>query len=282
MTAAINSQVLQPCDFMLNWQSIAEDSVDLAIIDPPYGATKHDWDRKVDLSVLSWILSRLLRRTGQVALFSSGSMLSEVENEFSKYFVRRYVEVWQKPSALVVHKDRPRPDIEFISVFHRIGLKKSERVYNHQEIGAEGSPYIRRNRDLSHANIATRKRSIDANESGLRHPSSVCAFPNRPAMSTEEKKYAKHPTQKPLDLIGRLITALSNPGDLVLDPFLGSGTTLLGCENLNRRGIGFEKTREYFDMAYFRLSRQLPYKIRLIMPQLQAKPTAIVNAFCEI
>jgi DNA modification methylase len=54
-----------------------------------------------------------------------------------------------------------------------------------------------------------------------------------------------HPTQMPEKLIERIIKFSSNEGDTVLDPFLGSGTTLVACQKLNRNGIGFEINPEY-------------------------------------
>ena len=56
-----------------------------------------------------------------------------------------------------------------------------------------------------------------------------------------------HPTQKPLPLIERLIKVSSNEGDKVLDPFAGSGSTLLACENNNRCATVIELDKEYFD-----------------------------------
>ena len=66
-----------------------------------------------------------------------------------------------------------------------------------------------------------------------------------PLVTKEEKKYGKHPTQKPLALLKRIILASTNEGDLILDPFNGSGTTGIVSVQLNRRYIGIEKEYEY-------------------------------------
>jgi site-specific DNA-methyltransferase (adenine-specific) len=63
-----------------------------------------------------------------------------------------------------------------------------------------------------------------------------------------------HPTQKPLFLIQKLIELVTNPGDLVLDPFAGSGTTALACKELGRNYICIEKEREYVDIIHKRLN----------------------------
>ena len=63
-----------------------------------------------------------------------------------------------------------------------------------------------------------------------------------------------HPTQKPEELIERLVLASSNIGDLVLDPFSGSGTTAVVCKKTNRNFIGFELNKEYYDKAVDRIA----------------------------
>lgn len=69
-----------------------------------------------------------------------------------------------------------------------------------------------------------------------------------------EKKYGKHPTQKPLYIIDRLIRASTKENDLILDPFLGSGTTGVSAKKLNRKFIGIEKDEQFFNIAKNRIS----------------------------
>ncbi|MFN8138956.1 MAG: site-specific DNA-methyltransferase [Fimbriimonadales bacterium] len=71
--------------------------------------------------------------------------------------------------------------------------------------------------------------------------------------TTFEKRYSKHPTQKPERLLDRIVLASTNPGDLVLDPFLGSGTTGVSCAKHGRRFIGFEIEDSYLENAARRL-----------------------------
>lgn len=65
---------------------------------------------------------------------------------------------------------------------------------------------------------------------------------------------ALHATQKPEEMLKRIIIASSNKGDLVLDPFLGSGTTAIVAKNLRRNWIGIEKEKKYVIAAKKRLS----------------------------
>ena len=64
-----------------------------------------------------------------------------------------------------------------------------------------------------------------------------------------------HPTEKPLEFIKRIIRVSSNPGDVVLDPFMGSGTTAVACKELKRRFQGFELNKDYIKMANERMQR---------------------------
>ena len=68
-----------------------------------------------------------------------------------------------------------------------------------------------------------------------------------------EKTFGKHPTQKPFQLLERIILASSKEGDLVLDPFCGSGTTGVAAIKNNRKFIGMEINPEYIDLATKRI-----------------------------
>ena len=71
--------------------------------------------------------------------------------------------------------------------------------------------------------------------------------------SKKEKINGKHPTQKPLSVLERIILASTKENDVVLDPFSGSGTTGIACLNLNRKYIGIEKEEEYLELTVKRI-----------------------------
>lgn len=64
-----------------------------------------------------------------------------------------------------------------------------------------------------------------------------------------EKTFGKHPTQKPIDLLDRIILSSTNENDLILDPFCGGGTTGVSCIKLGRRFIGIEKEQDFFELS---------------------------------
>jgi len=82
-----------------------------------------------------------------------------------------------------------------------------------------------------------------------------------------------HPTQKPLDLIERLIRVSSNPGDVVLDPFMGSGTTAVVSERLDRAWIGYELDGDYVTAANERLANE-----RLSVNTVDTKAKSLASA----
>lgn len=93
------------------------------------------------------------------------------------------------------------------------------------------------------------------NDSGLRYPRSVLYF------KTAENEGKYHPTQKPLELFQYLIQTYTDPGDTVLDPCFGSGTTAVACKTLDRNFIGFEKEESFYQNARKRFSTLYPESI---------------------
>jgi len=73
----------------------------------------------------------------------------------------------------------------------------------------------------------------------------------------KEKAHGKHPTQKPLKLLERLLLASTNEDDVILDPFNGSGTTALAAVKLNRKYLGIEISEEFLDLTINRLQDEL-------------------------
>jgi DNA modification methylase len=84
-----------------------------------------------------------------------------------------------------------------------------------------------------------------------------------------------YPTQKPEALLRRLIESLTEPDDLVVDPYLGSGTTLAVAADLGRRGIGIDQNPESLGIARERLQAR---KVRPLEKQVSPKPAVVVSS----
>ena len=107
-------------------------------------------------------------------------------------------------------------------------------------------------KDMKHENGGRQMRDLWEMPEPL-GPQVVWSIPTPPG---REREQGRHPTQKPLRLLERVIRAGSNEGDLVLDPFSGSGTTGLAALSSHRRFLGIDTSREYLDMA----ARRFPGK----------------------
>lgn len=87
--------------------------------------------------------------------------------------------------------------------------------------------------------------------------SMISGFVEKDVIQVTREHYAfEHPTQKPVRLMERLINLVTDEGDTVLDPFSGSGSTALACQNLNRKFIAFEIDKEYFEIAQNRIEER--------------------------
>lgn len=73
---------------------------------------------------------------------------------------------------------------------------------------------------------------------------------------SSEKKFGKHPTQKPTYLLERIILASTKENDVVLDPFCGSSTTGVACKRLKRNYIGIDNNTEYIQLSIERLQNE--------------------------
>lgn len=88
----------------------------------------------------------------------------------------------------------------------------------------------------------------------LRYTHNLDTNHNNVWRSQERNNGKQHPTQKPTDIIERIIKTSSNENATVLDCFMGSGTTAIACINTNRNYIGFELDKEYYDIANMRIN----------------------------
>lgn len=224
-------------------------SIPLILTDMPYNITKMKWDSPIDLSNMWNEFNRLLTPQGKVVLFCSGVFTFVLYNSNPKDF--KYKLVWEKnvPTGMASAKFRPMKYYEEICVFYReSGVYNpimKERVGKHKEC-YNYDHYCGEN---NHIDLEKMKKRYDPN---FVQPSDVLHFnvvPNRNGKL--------HPTQKPLDLCKWLINTYSNKGDLVLDPFMGSGTTCLAAKQLERDYIGIEKDANYFDIARKRIDEKV-------------------------
>ena len=112
--------------------------------------------------------------------------------------------------------------------------------------------WARKNKKVPHKFNYQAMLELDDQLSPSRHQmKSVWSIPLTPKT---EKIHGKHPTQKPIELLKRIIISTSDENDIVLDPFNGSGTTGYVAKRFNRKYIGIDKEKSYLDITIKRLN----------------------------
>ncbi len=212
-------------------------TADILITDMPYGTTNCRWDTCIDLSEF-W------RMCGEV---SGGKCVAFGQTPFDKTFGcsnisnLRYELIWEKshPTGHLNSKKCPMKAHENILVFGKV-------PYFPQKTQGHVRKTAKKKGDTTPV-YGKQSADIVGYDSTERYPRSVIKF------SSDKQKSKLHPTQKPLALMEYLILTYSKQGDIIFDPFMGSGTTGLACKNLGRKFIGIEKDVKYFSIAKERL-----------------------------
>jgi len=236
---------------------IETESVDLIQTDIPYLTALADLYKSWNLSnhdfeVMADQFNKILRPNGQIAIFADYLTSLAIGNAFQKYFAFRFYYVWVKSHGQPVGKKQPISNTELILVWKHKKAKTSDLVFNPQY--ESGKAY----RKLHKAGNLTRKKHDDyltQNQTGDRYPVQTLFYPAKDNLP-ESERMAGFPCQKSIGLIGYIIKTLSNPGDLVLDPFSGSGSVAVACHRLARRFIAIERDLKYYTESADRLERE--------------------------
>jgi site-specific DNA-methyltransferase (adenine-specific) len=207
--------------------------VDLIVADPPYVVSKE--------SNFHTMKDRKNQRTG--------TTFGEWDLEFdNREWINSSYNILKKGGSLIVFNDFKKASIIY-DIASEAGFEYKDTI-----IWKKTNP-MPRNRDRRYIpNIEmlqwyVKKGSWTFNRQDEKYEGSILSFPSESGGGF--KRY--HPTQKPVKLIEHLIKIHSNNGEIVLDPFMGSGTTAVASLNLNRHFIGFEINPEYVSIANERI-----------------------------
>lgn len=250
-------KLYEPNLIMGDWFNVCDivgkESIDLILTDLPYGILdSQKWDKRVDLNELERTLDYVLKPRGQFITFCNQSLFQRLLAEFT-VFKQRSLHIWHKTSPMPINEYMPLPDFEFIVVFKKNQTRTSDLAWNPNLMAQGGLPYINKSKILNSPTRRHKKSEILINESGARWIHSVIEAPNKPNMKYSER--TSHPTQKPEQLLRQLIRGYSNPGQLILDPFAGSFSTIISAYKEKRRSIGVEIESKYYEESQERIKR---------------------------
>jgi len=226
-----------------------QDKIDLVLVDLPYGVTANKWDTKIEFPLL-WQLYKNICSTTATLIFTSMQPFA-TQIIMSNYEMFHCEWIWIKNCGtghLNAH-NKPMREHENILVFNN-----RKHVYNPQSeerLNKTAARIIKHTRSRLgpnyHSNNYADSWMSEVKED--RGPRSYQCF---------NVERGLHPTQKPLDMMEYFIKTYSNPGDIVLDNCMGSGTTGIACQNTGRKFIGIEKSKKYFDIARKELFNDRP------------------------
>jgi site-specific DNA-methyltransferase (adenine-specific) len=216
-----------------NLSKIEDNTIDLIAIDPPYEISYEnlDWDKKVlNWNILRDEFFRILKPTGNLIIFQGWSNVSETKKILEEKFILKNWIVWDRIKGRGANTNMvsTREDILWL-------VKGKDYTYN-----------------KIYSTIKKKTGGLGAkNGQECRALSNV--WTDISPIVPWSKERVKHPTQKPLQLMERIITIFSNENDLVLDCFAGSGSTGVASKNLNRNFIIIEKDENYHSIIIDRL-----------------------------
>ncbi len=269
-----NGQKLINADVFDGLKTVEEGSVDLIFIDPPYNigkdfnTTKDKW--KTAESYLDWSyewIDACIRK-----LKSNGIMYIMTSTQFMPYFdiyIRQRMSIlsriiWYYDSSGVQAKKY------FGSLYEPILFcvkNKYDYCFNAKEILVEAKTGAKRR-------LIDYRKSIPTQYNSTKIPGNVWEFPR---VRYRMDEYETHPSQKPINLLRRIIKASSNKGDLILDPFSGTFTTSYVCKELERRSIGIEIDDGYFTIGLRRVLNMQEYEGKSTRKELKVYETVNAN-----
>lgn len=194
-------------------KDISDASVDLVVTDPPYGAAKYKWDKSTLKFQEKWLTEchRVMKQDSTIYFFSAPMKLGRVLPVVEKLFKLKNILVWHHPNLYGAWMTFGKD--RFKSTWEAIIYATKGKG---DEVAFKGWEMFGTTFDVF-------------------------------IVSAELK--AAHPAKKPDSIIRRLIVVSSSPGDLVLDPFCGSGVVCKVSRQLKRKFIGIEKGKEFYQQA---------------------------------
>ena len=235
---------------------LPEQSVDLMFADPPYNITKSFNDRKFVKTSIdeysewldSWLAKvvRILKPTASVYICGDWRSSAAIHRVGQKYFIPQNRITWEREKGRGAKSNWKNcsEDIWFFTVSEDYYFNVDAVMLKRQVI----APYTHENGE---------PKDWAETENGrfrLTHPSNIWTDLTVPYWSMPEN--TDHPTQKPEKLLAKIILASSKKGDLVFDPFNGSGTTTVVAKKLGRHYLGVEIDEEYCCLALKRLAKE--------------------------
>ena len=235
-------------DCLEEMKTISDKSIDMILCDLPYGTTQNKWDSVIPFDLLWEQYERVIKDSGAIVLTAQQPFTSCLIMSNTKIYKYNWVYSKNKSTGFLNAKKQPLNDYEDICIFY-----KNQCTYNPQMTIAN-KIYKRGDVKRKKSDCYGIEKDFKQIDTGFRYPKRIQYFNNN---KTQKQV---HPTQKPIELMEYLIKTYTNEGDTILDNAMGSGTTMMACQETARNGIGIEMDETYFKIAQNRVQEN---KIKL-------------------
>nr|VFK22011.1 MAG: site-specific DNA-methyltransferase (adenine-specific) [Candidatus Kentron sp. MB]VFK27622.1 MAG: site-specific DNA-methyltransferase (adenine-specific) [Candidatus Kentron sp. MB]VFK74362.1 MAG: site-specific DNA-methyltransferase (adenine-specific) [Candidatus Kentron sp. MB] len=234
---------------------LPEDSVDMIFADPPYflssGSITCQGGKMVSVKKADWDLSGGTTENFRFHDAWIGACKRILKPNGTIWISGTYHSIYQCGYALQSHGFHILNDIAWFKPNAPPNLSCRYFTASHETL-----LWAKKHKDARHTFHYQTMKNGDFSKDELKKPSlQMRSVWSIATPRQTEKKYGKHPTQKPLALLERIILASTNPGDTVLDPFTGSSTTGLAAHANGRTFIGFDIEKEYLELSVKRFRR---------------------------
>ena len=239
--ARVSHSTLVNADCFDVFPFIEDRSINAIICDLPYGTTACKWDSVLPFDLLWKEYERIIKQNGAIVLFGSEPFSSIMRISNLKNY--KYDWIWNKKNSGsgLLAKRQPLKICEIVSVF-------SFGTHNYYPQMTEGKMRNKKSYGSKEGSVTGEIKAGDDKFNNMYFPKNIIEFSNANQNGKED------PTEKPIELMEYLVKTYTNEGDMVLDNTMGSGTTTLAALKLNRKSIGIEKEKQYYDVAVRRLS----------------------------
>lgn len=227
-------------DCLLRLPDVPSNTVDLVFADLPYGRTQNDWDKLIPMDKLWTELGRVCKPAAPMIFTAMQPFAAMLVCSKLEWF--RYEIVWKKNKSrgFLNANKQPLRIHETIQVFYREQPDYvPQMTFGHKPVHS----YIKHTSDGT--NYGKTKRGISGGGSTSRYPTSVLEIP---VVNNRDQKRVNS-TQKPEELAAWFIRTYTKPGDLVLDPTIGSGSTMAAAKRSCRRHLGFDTDPKQVESA---------------------------------
>lgn len=244
---------LANADCITEFGAFPDHGVDMILADLPYSKTRMHWDTPIPLDVMWREINRITRKNAAIALFGAEPFTSTLIQSNLRSFRQKLTWLKTRPTNVFNAKKQFMNWTEDICIFYqKLPTFHPQMRTDGAFTGAKKQHTNTVRSDGIFYQTGEKEGYIHESNGGLFYPKTVLEFSN-----VHRGAKCLHPVQKPVKLLEYLIKTYTDPGDVVLDFCMGSGSTGIAALNTGRSFIGIEINEGYYQVALDRIKGEI-------------------------